>query len=696
MHCIATRVKSYQSSGFDKIVDPEGGIHLRRIRLEREMRTQPDEPQRIEWPTDGWTLSWEQMPEFQHCYIFAHLAGEITKDSTKFRRGAFKSKREGYALFKAGHVQKVKFNATSHQHVCFFESKVKASMTKNKLYRTRVSLRKETAGVRSGYCNCKAGATGTCKHIGALLFTILDFVESELDQIPPDTTCTERPQQWHKPRSTACADNEAILLSNLLVIKHSYEADKKYDKSIKRAQRKADKQSFEAAPSFSRNVTKTQIERLCKDLETTRGKRPMIIDLLKGNNYQPSITEEMKAKEARTHVRMDHDYCSSGKRKYPVEDEVTADSGFQLPGKKLRDDTYTPLDFNFGRDFCLSHCETIQEEEPPCKTVQQEVTDNFSEFGIENEPKESEQDIPLIETLDIEKHILASKGIQDSCSDDYDLNCEQFKGICSSYMGSLSITDKEISEIEKQTRGQTNNEKWFQYRSGRVTASKFGEIQNRRPSTAPDRLTRDIFQYKTRSAVPAQCAEGLRLEPLISAKYVAKQQAAGHTGLFVEERGLFIDKTTPLLAGSIDGEVSDPTARHGAIGNLEMKYIQFPSKIPKPDGRKELLHIIAENKKNSCLEITNTGLKLKTRHHYYAQIQGGMGISGRQWCDLAVYTYCGNIEDLHVERIYFDPIYWNALKQKLLDFCLFAIVPEILTSRIKNGKHLYPRLFSYK
>ena len=210
-------------------------------------------------------------------------------------------------------------------------------------------------------------------------------------------------------------------------------------------------------------------------------------------------------KEARTHVHIDHDYCSSGKRKYPMEDEVAADSGFH---SGFRDDTYTPLDFNFGRDFYLSHCETIQEEKPPCKTVQQEVTDSFSELGIENEPKESEQGIRLVETLDIEKHILASKGIQDSCSDGYDLNCEPFKGICSSYMASLSITNKEISEIEKQTRGQTNNEKWFQYRSGRVTASKFGEIQNRRPSTAPDRLTCDILKYKTRSAVPAQCADG--------------------------------------------------------------------------------------------------------------------------------------------------------------------------------------------
>jgi len=48
----------------------------------------------------------------------------------------------------------------------------------------------------------------------------------------------------------------------------------------------------------------------------------------------------------------------------------------------------------------------------------------------------------------------------------------------------------------------------------------FGEIQNRRPSTAPDRLTRDIFQYKTRSAAPAHCAESLRLESLIRANVI--------------------------------------------------------------------------------------------------------------------------------------------------------------------------------
>ena len=53
------------------------------------------------------------------------------------------------------------------------------------------------------------------------------------------------------------------------------------------------------------------------------------------------------------------------------------------------------------------------------------------------------------------------------------------------------------------------------YRTGRITASKFAEINNRRSTTAQDRLVRDLFQYRTRTTTPFQCVEGLRLEPLI-------------------------------------------------------------------------------------------------------------------------------------------------------------------------------------
>ena len=49
-------------------------------------------------------------------------------------RGAFKCKREGYVLFKASYVQDVKYNFSSHNEFCFFETKVKASMTKDKTF----------------------------------------------------------------------------------------------------------------------------------------------------------------------------------------------------------------------------------------------------------------------------------------------------------------------------------------------------------------------------------------------------------------------------------------------------------------------------------------------------------------------------------------------------------------------------------
>ena len=161
----------------------------------------------------------------------------MVSNSKKVWRGAFESRHEGYALYKAEHVQKVKFNHTTDEKFCFFENRVKASMTRNKLYVTRVSLSKQTAQVKSGACNCKAGANGRCKHIGALLYKILYFAESEVNEIPPDLTCTERPQQWHIPHSNSSKD-ELVLLDELLVIKNNYEADKKGKKNEVRTQRK--------------------------------------------------------------------------------------------------------------------------------------------------------------------------------------------------------------------------------------------------------------------------------------------------------------------------------------------------------------------------------------------------------------------------------------------------------------------------
>jgi len=47
----------------------------------------------------------------------------------------------------------------------------------------------------------KASANGYGKHVGALLYTILDFSESGLKQISPNTSCTEKPRSGINQRN---------------------------------------------------------------------------------------------------------------------------------------------------------------------------------------------------------------------------------------------------------------------------------------------------------------------------------------------------------------------------------------------------------------------------------------------------------------------------------------------------------------
>ncbi|KAJ7386729.1 hypothetical protein OS493_006741 [Desmophyllum pertusum] len=108
--------------------------------------------------------------------------------------------------------------------------------------------------------------------------------------------------------------------------------------------------------------------------------------------------------------------------------------------------------------------------------------------------------------------------------DDLDLTEENFKSVCKEYMKTIKITEDDINTVQEKTRGQSSNFEWFKYRNGRLTASKFGEISKRRVTTPPDRLVRDLFQYKVRPNLPFQCKVGLEMEPVIISKYIEHQK----------------------------------------------------------------------------------------------------------------------------------------------------------------------------
>ena len=115
-------------------------------------------------------------------------------------------------------------------------------------------------------------------------------------------------------------------------------------------------------------------------------------------------------------------------------------------------------------------------------------------------------------------------------SDEFDLTNPMFREECQNVLSQIKINISEAIDVEERTRGQSSNPEWFQYRTRRITASKFAEINNCRSTPAPDRLVRDLFQYRIRTT-PFQCAEGLRLDPVIKDKYVEYQLNHGHLGL---------------------------------------------------------------------------------------------------------------------------------------------------------------------
>ena len=84
------------------------------------------------------------------------------------------------------------------------------------------------------------------------------------------------------------------------------------------------------------------------------------------------------------------------------------------------------------------------------------------------------------------------------------------------------------------------------------------------------------------------------------------------------------------------------------FGLLEVKFLRTKFQVSPPDA--------CSDPKFFCERVGNM-CKLKRTHAYYAQVQGQMGCTGAQWCDLVVYTKKG----MSIERIAFDRGYWVEL-----------------------------------
>ena len=204
-----------------------------------------------------------------------------------------------------------------------------------------------------------------------------------------------------------------------------------------------------------------------------------------------------------------------------------------------------------------------------------------------------------------------------------------------------------------------------------MTASNFGKVAKRRPTTPVGNLVRSLLYGKSFSTEATRW--GSTHESDAKKQYLDHLRAEGHTDISIEDSGLFISEDDPCLACSPDGLVDIA----GSSGVIEIK---CPFKLVK-DG---LPPDEAARTQGTFFCKLGEDLKpeLKRTHDYYYQVQETMAITKRSWCDFVVWIPNG----MSTERITFDSGFWEQTKDKLVQFYRAAILPELAAPRHTRGQ----------
>ena len=83
----------------------------------------------------------------------------------------------GKGLALSGHVQEILYaGIEASVPYCFVKSRcVRQTFLRENPYHLWVIIKKDSGLVCEGYCSCVGGITGTCKHVAALLYCLVDI-----------------------------------------------------------------------------------------------------------------------------------------------------------------------------------------------------------------------------------------------------------------------------------------------------------------------------------------------------------------------------------------------------------------------------------------------------------------------------------------------------------------------------------------
>lgn len=230
------------------------------------------------------------------------------------------------------------------------------------------------------------------------------------------------------------------------------------------------------------------------------------------------------------------------------------------------------------------------------------------------------------------------------------------------FLSNIMLSREKALEIEKNTRSQSTCSAWYQERSFRITASRFGEVVSRK-APINDRFLHSLFS-STKVQTDAM-KYGLDMETTVVKDF--KELSGPQVKVF--KCGLLIHPDIYWMGCSPDGVIYDPN-ENPSVGILEIKRL-FSMKGKSVEECLEL-------KRDICIHRNQNGeIGLKHNHKYYFQLQGLMGISGLLWSKFCIHSKEGS-ENLFVQKIKFDPGAFHKITAKVHELYFSHCLPYLL------------------
>ncbi|XP_030431731.1 uncharacterized protein LOC115657734 [Gopherus evgoodei] len=226
------------------------------------------------------------------------------------------------------------------------------------------------------------------------------------------------------------------------------------------------------------------------------------------------------------------------------------------------------------------------------------------------------------------------------------------------------LTREDVVKVERETRGQRDNPKWYEWRENRITASVAPRIANSKfvngkSSEVPQSYLKAVVSSGSKMQTPAM-SWGTQNEKKAVQAYEELQSRRTGKPVKVEECGLFIHPEKEWLAASPDGIVRE--ADTGKLLEVKCPYKHRDKTVKE-----------ACKDKAFCLEANGESYSLKRDHPYYTQTQCELAATGFERADFVVHTN----KDTVITSVDFDAGFWEKTEPKLEKFYTEAVIPHL-------------------